>query len=165
MFSGRACQGGQQSPPLFVGPGAGHDGDVEALDLVDLLEVDFRENQLFANPQRVVAPAVETTGGNPLEVTDARKSDVDQAIKELIGALAAEGHHAADGHPLTQLESGDRALGLGNDGLLTGNPGELVDSRLQNLDILDASPNPILITTFSTRGTSIALASCNSCLS
>ena len=42
----------------------GDNGDVQTLDLVDLLEIDFREDQLLTNPQRVVAATVEALGRN-----------------------------------------------------------------------------------------------------
>ena len=49
----------EQRAALVVGLGGGHDRDVHALDLVDLVEVDLGEDDLLLEAERVVAAAVE----------------------------------------------------------------------------------------------------------
>lgn len=40
----------QQFACFFIGLGSGDDDDIHALDLIDLVVFDFRENQLFLQP-------------------------------------------------------------------------------------------------------------------
>src|ERR1700760_1727090 len=55
----REIESGQQRPGLFVGLGRGADGDVHAAGFADLVEVDFRENDVLLDAERIVAAAVE----------------------------------------------------------------------------------------------------------
>src|SRR5258705_432554 len=79
------------------------DADVHASNLVDLVVDDLREDQLLAEPERVVAPAVESLGRDAPEVAHARQRDVDQAVQELVHAGAPERHLRADRHALAEL--------------------------------------------------------------
>ena len=47
---------------LLVVGSSGRDRDVEAADLLDLVVVDLREDDLLANTERVVAAPVERVG-------------------------------------------------------------------------------------------------------
>src|SRR4029453_6065422 len=96
------------------------DADVHASNLVDLVVDDLRENQLLAEPQGVVAPAVESLGRNAPEVAHARQRHVDQAIQQLLHGGAPQRHLRADWHALAELEVRDRLLGLGDDRPLAG---------------------------------------------
>src|SRR5262245_32451582 len=49
----------QERAPLLIIRSGGVEGDVHPLRLVELLEVDLREDDLFANAHRVVAAPVE----------------------------------------------------------------------------------------------------------
>mgnify|MGYP000885726260 CR=1 FL=1 len=49
----------QQSTSFFVGARGGHDGNVKALDLIDLVVVDLREDNLLANADGEVSTAIE----------------------------------------------------------------------------------------------------------
>ena len=68
----------QQRLALGVGAGRRADHDREPLDLVDLVEVDLREDHLLAQAERVVAAAVERAVGHALEVAHARQRDRDR---------------------------------------------------------------------------------------
>src|SRR6185503_18792937 len=46
----------QQPHREVVAPGRGHQGDVHPVDLLDLVVIDLRENQLLLDPEGVVAP-------------------------------------------------------------------------------------------------------------
>src|SRR6185295_9458941 len=50
--------------------GRRHDGDVHSLGLLDLVVVHLGEDQMVANAQRIVAPAVEALARNAAEVAD-----------------------------------------------------------------------------------------------
>src|SRR5688500_19190484 len=90
-----------------VGLGGRHDADIETLDRVDLVVLDFREDDLLADAERVVATAVEATRRHAAEVTDARQRDVAEAVEELPHPLAAQRDHHAAPLPLAELERGD----------------------------------------------------------
>src|SRR6202789_2471816 len=95
------------------------DGDVHATDLIDLVVLNLRENDLLLDAQAVVAAAVEGTGADAAEVPDARNRDAHETIEELVHAVAAQSHLAADRLPVADLERGDRLLRLGHRGLLS----------------------------------------------
>src|ERR1700678_2906752 len=72
----------QQQPRLVVIRRRGHDGDIHSLLLVDLFVGNFRKDQLVMQSHRVVAPAVERFGRDPLEITHSRQHDVHQPVKK-----------------------------------------------------------------------------------
>src|SRR5439155_2104579 len=96
----RHTQMRQQHLGVLVRARRRDDADVHAANLVDLVVHDLREDQLLAEPQRVVAPAVEGLGRHAAEVAHARQRHVDQAIKELVHPGAPQGHLRADRHAL-----------------------------------------------------------------
>src|SRR6188474_1448784 len=86
----------QKRASLFVIRGAGVEGDVHPLRLVELFEVDLREDDLLANAHRVVAAPVERLGRDTFEVAHARQRERDQPIEELVHLVAPQRHHRAD---------------------------------------------------------------------
>src|SRR5256885_17185609 len=68
---------------LFVIFRARDDGDVHSLRLVDLRDVDLREDEVVLDAEGVVAAAVERLGRHAAEVADARQCQVDQTVEEL----------------------------------------------------------------------------------
>lgn len=94
------------------------------------------EDQLLLDAQAVVAAAVKGVGVDAAEVADAGQGHVEQAVQELPHAVAAQGDLRADGHTLTQLEVSHGLLGLGNDGLLAGDLGQIAHNGLQNLGVV-----------------------------
>ena len=66
--------------------------NVHPPNLIDLVEVDFRENDMFFDPHGVVATAVKSLARHTAEVADAWHSHSDQTIKEFIHAVAAQGN-------------------------------------------------------------------------
>src|SRR5687768_7449871 len=73
----------QQGAPLVVGLGGGVDANVHARDLLELVDVDFREDEKLSDPEGVVAAAVERLARDATEVARTRKRHVEQAIEEL----------------------------------------------------------------------------------
>jgi hypothetical protein len=59
----------EESVALFVSVGRGHECDVHTLNAVDLVDVDFREDDLLLNTQCIVTTAVELAL-DTLEVAD-----------------------------------------------------------------------------------------------
>src|SRR5258708_29906964 len=95
---------------VLVGPGRGHEDDVHAANLVDLVVHDLREDQLLAQPERVVAAAVEALARHAPEVAHAWQRHVDEAVEGLVHPGAAERHLPADWHALAPLDGRDRLL-------------------------------------------------------
>src|SRR4029450_2704166 len=133
----REPEGGEQRPPLVVGLGAGHHGDVHAPDLLDLVVVDLREDQLLGQPEGEVAMAVEGCRVEATEVADAGQHDRDEPVQELPHAVAAQGDLGPDGLALADLEARDRPLGLGDQRLLAGDLGQVPDGAVQQAGLAD----------------------------
>jgi len=70
------------------------------------------------------------------EVADTGKRHVKETIEELPHLIAAEGDLRADGHTFTQLEVRNGLLGVGDDGLLAGDGGEVTDDGLEDFRVL-----------------------------
>src|ERR1700722_18326164 len=81
----------KERPSFLVGACGRDNGDVHAAGRVDLVVVDLGKNQLLGDAERVVAGAVERTGRQAPEVTDARDRQAQQPVEELPGAVAAQG--------------------------------------------------------------------------
>src|SRR6266516_6004489 len=93
----------QELERLLVGRRRRRDRHVVAANLVDRVVVDLGEDELLADPERVVAAAVEGPRAEAAEVADPRDRDRDEPVEELPHPRAAERHRDADGHPLANL--------------------------------------------------------------
>src|SRR5690606_25969651 len=69
------------------------------------------------------------------EVANARKRDVDQAVKEFIHAGATKGYLRTNRHTFADLKASDGVASLGDDCLLAGNRGEVGSSNSRLLRI------------------------------
>src|SRR5690606_36773201 len=94
----------EKRPPLLRIASRGRDGDVHATDRVDLVEFDLGEDDLLLSPEAVVALPVERARIQPAEVARPGDRDVDQAVQELVHALAPERDLATDRVTLADLE-------------------------------------------------------------
>src|SRR5579883_2098305 len=115
----------KQFEGVFVVAGAGHNRDIHALLALNLVQLDFRKNGLVPDAQRVVTAAVERAGRQPAEIADSRQGRRDQAVKEFIHRVTAQGNVAADGLALAQLEIGDAVPGFADRGLPAGDQREI----------------------------------------
>ena len=116
--------------------GAGRDRDVQTAHLVDRVVVDLGEDDLLLDAHRVVAAAVEGARVQTAEVADPRDRDRDQAVEELVAALAAQRHGDADRHALAQFERGDRLARAAHARLLAGDRRELLGRRFEHFRVL-----------------------------
>src|SRR6266567_8336030 len=132
----------EQSPAFFIAFGSCDYGNIHSLDLINLVVVNFRENQLFLDSKGIIPLPVESFGRNPFEVTDSGQRYVDKPVKKLVHLILAERHHATNRHPLTELESGYRFLCLGDNGLLSGNERHFFHCGVNYLDVLDGFAQP-----------------------
>src|SRR5690348_14196549 len=80
----REAERGEQGARLVVRLRRRGDGDVHAPERVDLVVLDLGEDDLLADAQAVVAPAVEGAVRHAAEVADARHGDVHQPVEELV---------------------------------------------------------------------------------
>src|ERR1700674_3401234 len=100
----RKANGQEQRAGVVIGLGRGRDRHVETADLLDVVVVDLRKDDLLADPERVVPAAVERVGAEPAEVADARQCDRDEPIEELVHARSSQRDLRADRHALADLE-------------------------------------------------------------
>src|SRR5579875_143520 len=129
-------EGVEEGAPLGVVAGRGADRDVHPTCGIDAVVVDLGEDELLAQPEGVVAPAVEGAGGQAPEVPDARDGQRDQPVEELPRPIPAQGDLGADGHPLAQLEAGDGLAGAGHHGLLARDDLEVAYRSLDQRGLL-----------------------------
>src|SRR6478609_6604308 len=125
----------EQRPTLVVVGGRGHDRDVHAARPVDPVLVDLVEHDLLGETEGVVATTVELLGREAAEVADTRERERQQAVQELPHPVAAQRGVRTDRHALAQLELRDGLAGLGDQGLLTGDRGEVLDRTLDQLRV------------------------------
>src|SRR5579883_2548876 len=138
----RSPEGGEELGGLLVGPRRRHDGDVHPPDLVDLVVVDLREDELFPDPDVEVPPPVAGPDGQPLEVLDPRQGDVEELIEELVHPLPPERHLAPDGVARPQLEGRDGPPGAGDHRPLAADEHELLHRLVQVPLVLEGVRHP-----------------------
>src|SRR4051812_24531111 len=131
----REAEGLQQRPTLVVVGRGGHDRDVHAAAAVDPVLVDLVEHDLLGEAEGVVSLAVELPRREAAEVADPGQGQRQQAVEELPHAVAAQRGVCADRHPLAQLELRDGLAGLGDQRLLAGDRGEVLDGALDQLGV------------------------------
>src|ERR1700682_6022515 len=103
---------------MLVVRGRRGNGDVHPTNLIDLVVLDFRENDLFLDAQAVVAAAVEGARVDAAKIADTGDRDTPQTTQELVHAVAAQRYFAADGLTVAYFERRHRLLGFGDGGLL-----------------------------------------------
>src|ERR1700761_2722076 len=103
----REIECGQQGSGFVVGRSRRANRDVHTPRLPHLVEVDFGENDVFLDAERIVAAAVEALRIETTEVAHAWQRDVHQAIDELVRLGLAQRDLAADRLILTQLVGRD----------------------------------------------------------
>src|SRR3990172_6184376 len=77
------AESGEKRPSFVVGFRGGGNADVHPPQGIDLVVLDFRENDLFFDAQAVVAAPVEGAAGNSTEVADTRDRDRQQTVEKI----------------------------------------------------------------------------------
>src|SRR5690606_15451467 len=95
------------------------------------------KDDLLPHAHVEVAAAVEGARGNAPEVADARDRHAHQPVEELVHALPAQRHLAADRVARPDLEAGNRLARLGDHGLLPGDPGHIRHRVVHHLLVRD----------------------------
>ena len=121
----------QEAFCLGVGLRRRNNGDIQAGNALDLIEIDLRENDLLGDAERVVPVTVEGVLVDPAEVLDARERDVEQAIEELVHDRAAERNPGADLLAFANLEVRDALPSLRLDGFLARDQGQVVERTVE----------------------------------
>src|ERR1700758_3413507 len=80
----REIECGQQGPRLVVGLRRGANRDVHAPRLPHLVEVDFGENDVLLDAERIIAAAVEALRIEAAEIAHAGQRDSHQTVDELV---------------------------------------------------------------------------------
>src|SRR5690606_2824512 len=99
--------GTQQRATFVVVTGSGGQGDVQTTQGIDLVVIDFREDDLLLHTHAVVATTVEGLGIQAAEVTHARQGDGQQTVQEFVHAIAAQGDLDPDRPSFADLEACD----------------------------------------------------------
>src|SRR5205807_1721608 len=131
----------QQRACLVVGARGGDEGDLETPQFIDLVVLDLRENQLLAQPERVVAMAVEARRRDAAEIANPGQPDGEQLVDELVHARAAKRHLDADRQTGAQLEVRERPARLQDDRLLAGDLLQVGGRGVLRLGIGDRHPD------------------------
>src|SRR5579862_2398270 len=126
----------QQRARLTVIRSRGHNGDVHALHLVDLLVRNFREDQLIVQAEGVVAPSIKRLGRYAAKITHPWQNNIYEPVEKFIHTVSAQGDHGPDRLPLAHFERRNRLLRFGNDGLLAGDLPQFIHRGVENLRIL-----------------------------
>src|SRR6185369_14117980 len=151
----RELERGEQSFRFCIGLRGRGDADVHTPESIDLVVLDFRENDLLFNAHVVVTLAVETLAGDTAEVTDTRQGHGHQTIQELEHTGATQGDHAANRITVTNLEASNGLAGLGRHRLLTCDLLHVANGVFKNLLSATASPTPMFRVILVIRGTSM----------
>src|SRR6185312_2062267 len=96
LLAEREIEGIQQGLSLLVVLRRRGNRDVHSPELIDLVVLDFRENDLFLDAEAEVAAAVERARVDAAEVTDAGDRDRHETIEEFPHALSTQRHLRAD---------------------------------------------------------------------
>src|SRR3954467_7354477 len=132
----RQAESLQQRTSVFVGLGGSRDRHVEPADLLNVVGVDLRKDDLLARTERVVAAAVERVRVEAPEVADARERDRDEPVEELVHPRAAQRDLRADRHALADLELRHGLARLADLRALAGDRRELLHGGVELLGVV-----------------------------
>src|SRR3989442_1659077 len=116
--SERKFKCGEERFRFVVGLSCRRDADIHTTQDVDLVVLNFGENDLLFHTDIVVTTTVECATRHPTEVAHTWQRYRDQTIQKLVHVGAAQSHHATDGITLTNLETCDCLTRLSNNRLL-----------------------------------------------
>src|SRR6185437_1653959 len=120
---------------FFVGLSGRHDRHLHPPDLINLVVVDFGEDELFTDAEAVIAPAIKSVWVQPLEITNARQRSRDKAVQEFVHAHAAKRRGNSDWVPFTQTKVCNGAARPRNHGLLAGDRGNIFHRFIEGVRV------------------------------
>src|SRR5690606_5715449 len=122
--------------------GGGGQGDIQATQGIDLVVIDFRENDLLLHAHAVVATTVEGLGIQAAEVTHARQGDGQKTVQEFEHAVTTQGDLDADRPSFADLEAGDGLASVGDHRLLAGDLFQIGDRVFDDFLVTDRFAQP-----------------------
>src|ERR1700733_10564682 len=105
--SERELEAGEQCLCFVVSLRGGGDADVQPTQCVDLVIVDFGENDLLFHTDVVVAATIERTTRHATEVAYTRERNRHETVQKFVHCLTTQRDHCTDRIALTDLEAGD----------------------------------------------------------
>ena len=81
-----------------------YEANVHTANCVYLIVLDFGEYELLFDTHSIVASAVERVAVDSSEVTNSRKSEIEESVHKLKHSVASERNLNANRHALTELE-------------------------------------------------------------
>src|SRR5699024_6370712 len=97
----------QQSTALFIIGRRGRNDNIQAAQGINLVVINLRKHDLFANTQTVITTSVKRTRIQTTKVADTRQRNIDQTIQKFVHLSATQGNLAANRPSFTDLEAGD----------------------------------------------------------
>ena len=105
VLSERHSHLGQKLKGHLITAAADDKRDVHTLLPFNLVDVDFRENQLVCKPHGVISATIKTLPLDSTKVTDSRNRNADEPVHEFVHARTPQSDPAPDGRTFTQLET------------------------------------------------------------
>src|SRR5476651_1784759 len=133
----REFKGGEQSFRFVVGLGGRGDRNIHTTQRIDLVVLDFREDDLLFDADVVVATAIKRAAIDATEIAHARQRHGDEAVEELVHASATQRDHGTDRIAFTDFETRDSFARLGGHWLLAGDLGQVANSVLEHFLVSD----------------------------
>lgn len=128
----------QQTSTFFVRFSTRANGNIHALDVIDLIVIDFRKDQLLLDSDRVIAPTIEGLGRKPFKVPHPGQSKRHEPFKKFIHPSAPHGHTHSDSNAFSELEIGDGFFRPGHNRFLPGDYSQLLYSGFDQLGVLQS---------------------------
>src|SRR5690606_7966136 len=116
----REFESTQQSAAFVIRTSSGGQGNVQTAQSIDLVVVDFREDDLLFHAHAVVATTIEGLGIQAAEVANPRQGDRQQAVQEFVHTITAQGNLDANRPTFTNLEARNGLTSESHNRLLTG---------------------------------------------
>ena len=89
MFLERQTEFAEKGVSLFICLRCRYERDLHSEDLVDLVDVNLREDDLLLDAEGIVAPSVHLLR-DTVEVPDTRERDADEPLEKLVHLCVTE---------------------------------------------------------------------------
>src|SRR5690606_25149331 len=116
----REFESTQQCATFIIRPSSGGQSNVQTAQSIDLVVIDFRENDLLFNAHAVVTTTIEGLGIQAAEVANPRQGDRQQTIQEFIHTIATQSNFNANRPSFADFEASDGFTGVSHNDFLTG---------------------------------------------
>src|SRR3984957_5279717 len=132
----REAQPFQELATFFIVFRGGGQGHIHALDFIHAGVIDFGKHYLIFPAEGVIAAAIESVERQTAKIAHAWQHHVAQPVEKFVHLVATQSHGAANRHAFADFKVGDRLLGLGDHGFLTGDLAKFLRGSIQQLGVL-----------------------------